>query len=118
MRDVARDEIPGSFPTARPGRHVVIGVRDNGSVMDDETLAPVFEPFVTTKGPSKGTGLGLATVHSLTLIEQHGGFLRVSSVVGIGSEFLVHIPSTMAGDVASWSVRGSEERERAARDSL
>jgi nitrogen-specific signal transduction histidine kinase/ActR/RegA family two-component response regulator len=79
-------------PEARPGEFVEVVVIDDGSGMDEATLARVFEPFFTTKEPGKGTGLGLAMVYSI--VKQHHGWVRVSSRRGEGSEFRVYLPRT------------------------
>jgi PAS domain S-box-containing protein len=55
----------------KPGRYVVLSIKDEGEGMDEETLARATEPFFTTKGVGKGTGLGLSMVHGLA--EQTGG---------------------------------------------
>jgi signal transduction histidine kinase/ActR/RegA family two-component response regulator len=74
----------------KPGRHVVIEVRDQGEGMDAETLARIFEPFFTTKPTGKGTGLGLALTQSIAV--GHGGGVDVQSEVGSGSVFTVYLP--------------------------
>ncbi len=75
---------------ARPGEYVAITVRDHGTGMAPEVLARLFEPFFTTKPRGKGTGLGLATVHRV--VNRHGGFVAVDSVLGSGTSFSCHFP--------------------------
>ena len=64
-------------------------VEDNGSGMDDSTRAHMFEPFFTTKA-SKGTGLGLATVHSI--VTSNGGLIHVQSALARGTRVSVLLP--------------------------
>jgi two-component system sensor histidine kinase FlrB len=75
---------------------VVIRVEDTGPGVEPEVQERLFEPFFTTR--SEGTGLGLAIVRSV--VEAHGGEVRVESAPGRGSTFIVRLPiagTTRAG---------------------
>jgi two-component system, cell cycle sensor histidine kinase and response regulator CckA len=72
-----------------PGGYVVLSVTDNGAGMDDKTLKRVFEPFFTTK--FQGRGLGMAAVYGI--IRNHGGYIKVSSQAGLGSEVRIYLPA-------------------------
>jgi PAS domain S-box-containing protein len=69
---------------------VVLEVADTGAGMDAGVAERCFEPFFTTKGGLRGTGLGLATVHSV--ITGAGGEVDVASEVGRGTTFTVRLP--------------------------
>jgi two-component system NtrC family sensor kinase len=64
--------------------------KDHGNGIPEEQLPRVFDPFYTTKGVGKGTGLGLAVTHSIVL--DHGGSVEIQSRVGVGTEVTVELP--------------------------
>jgi CheY-like chemotaxis protein len=72
------------------GSYVRLAVSDTGEGMDPDTLARATEPFFTTKGVGKGTGLGLAMVHGVAA--QSGGQLRLSSKLGEGATAELWLP--------------------------
>jgi CheY-like chemotaxis protein len=74
-----------------PGSYVVLSVTDHGEGMNEETLRSATEPFFTTKGPGKGTGLGLPMV--LGLAEQSGGRLQLMSSPGQGTTASLWFPA-------------------------
>jgi PAS domain S-box-containing protein len=74
----------------KPGGYVVLSVADSGEGMDEDTLAKATEPFFTTKGVGKGTGLGLCMVHGLA--EQSGGRLLLASQPGLGTTAELWMP--------------------------
>lgn len=69
---------------------VGIDVVDNGSGIPPEILPRIFEPFFTTKGVGKGTGLGLAMVHSI--ITKMHGTIDCQSEMGVGTRFSIKLP--------------------------
>jgi len=72
------------------GHYVRVSVTDTGVGMDLSVLARAGEPFFTTKGVGKGTGLGLAMVQGLA--EQSGGRLELKSVRGKGTSAVMWLP--------------------------
>lgn len=73
------------------GSYVQLSIEDNGCGISKGNLSRIFEPFFTTKEVGKGTGLGLATVYSI--VRNAGGYINVSSQVGLGTQFKILLPS-------------------------
>lgn len=75
----------------RENGRLVVSVADNGGGIPEEIIDRIFEPYFTTKGPDRGTGIGLFM--SKTIVEKHmGGRLSVANR-GEGAEFRVEIPA-------------------------
>jgi PAS domain S-box-containing protein len=90
-----------------PGAYVCLAVEDTGAGMDPDTLAHAVEPFFTTKGVGKGTGLGLPMVHGLA--EQSGGRLRLDSRPGEGTTVEMWLPTVIGA--AGAPVRGHADEQ-------
>jgi two-component system cell cycle sensor histidine kinase/response regulator CckA len=95
------DQIPAETAADKnppKGKWVLIEVSDNGSGMEPEVMAKIFEPFYTTKKVGEGTGLGLSTVYGI--VKQFGGYLHPISTVGEGTTFQIWLPASSAKPAA------------------
>jgi PAS domain S-box-containing protein len=89
-RLVIRTRVVGADLPA-PQRIVALAVSDTGTGMDEETAEHCFEPFYTTKGLAKGTGLGLAAVHAM--VTQAGGQVSLDTAPGRGTTITLWFPA-------------------------
>jgi len=78
------------------GRWVRLCARDSGRGMEPSLLEHAFEPFVTTKVPGGGAGLGLSVVASI--VRQHGGLVGAESSPGAGTTVSIYLPRQVSGD--------------------
>ncbi|MBN2035948.1 MAG: response regulator [Chitinispirillaceae bacterium] len=91
------DDFAASRPfTMTKGYYLRFKVSDTGNGMDNDTLSHLFEPFYTTKGQGRGTGLGLASVYGS--IKCHHGYIEVESEPGKGSTFILFFPVNTSND--------------------
>ena len=80
----------GRTPSLAPGHYIRLCVADSGSGMDPATVMRATEPFFTTKGVGKGTGLGRSMVHGLAV--QSGSDMRIDSNPGNGTTVELWLP--------------------------
>ncbi len=80
-------------PEVVPGHYVMVAVSDSGSGMPQDVLEKVFQPFYTTKGNGKGSGLGLSMVYGF--IKQSGGHISIYSEIGHGTSVKMYLPRRM-----------------------
>jgi len=83
----------------REGGMVRVEVEDNGTGLSDAVRKRIFEPFFTTKPQGAGTGLGLSVSYFI-VTEHHGGSMRVETVPGRMTNFIMHFP--VAPDDGLW----------------
>jgi signal transduction histidine kinase len=78
------------FADTEPSDYARIAVEDQGMGISEEQLEHIFEPFYTTKDVGEGTGLGLSIAHGI--VQEHQGWIDVSSSPGMGTCFTVYLP--------------------------
>jgi PAS domain S-box-containing protein len=88
-----------NVPGLKAGDYLCVSVTDTGTGMDEETLKRAMEPFFTTKGVGKGTGLGLPMVHGMA--EQSGGTLLLKSRPGRGTSAEICLPVALGEPISA-----------------
>jgi two-component system NtrC family sensor kinase len=91
---IEHDEGRLLLKTESDGEHVHVSIQDNGKGIAQENLQKIFDPFFTTKPIGQGTGLGLSICYQI--VQAHGGNIRVASIPGKGSRFVVSLPIASA----------------------
>ena len=92
MSVIAEAVAAGQIRDLAAGSYIQLSVSDTGMGMDDETLARAVEPFFSTKGIGRGTGLGLSMVDGLA--SQLGGTLTIRSKLGVGTTMDLWLPQS------------------------
>lgn len=92
IRVGAEDRIigQGSMLPLSEGKYVMFYIEDNGSGINEQNLAMIFDPYFTTK--ADGSGLGLASAYSI--IKRHGGYIGVSPLATGGTRFEVYLQAS------------------------
>jgi PAS domain S-box-containing protein len=93
------------FSELQPGMFHMVTVSDTGCGMSPEIMSHIYEPFFTTKGADRGTGLGLATVYGI--VRQSSGAIFAVSDPGIGSTFKICFPVHAASDATAGNTAGA-----------
>ncbi len=90
----ARDAMPDGgdldISIQHSNNHVEMSFADTGHGIDAEVRDKVFDPFFSTKGPTKGTGMGLSICYGI--IKDHGGTVEIDSEKVRGTRFIIKIP--------------------------
>lgn len=97
--NVSDREINEGDPRLSPGSYVHLAVTDTGLGMDADTLTRAIEPFFSTKGLGRGSGLGLSMVHGLA--SQLGGAFQLTSSPGAGTTAEMWLPISTVTVVAT-----------------
>lgn len=79
-------------PDLKPGDYIRLSVHDTGPGIAPEHLDKIFDPYFTTKGVGKGSGIGLAVVAGI--VRSHAGAIEVDSIPGQGTTVSVFLPRT------------------------
>lgn len=79
------------------GERVEVRIIDNGTGIPPHIVGKIFNPFFTTKAPGRGSGLGLSLSHDI-IVQGHQGELRVETVEGQGTEFIISVPKQSAAN--------------------
>lgn len=96
-RDASNPEFPITVTTHAQEHSIVTDVDDHGSGIPPDLIDRIFEPFVTTKEPGKGTGLGMALVYSI--IEEHFGQIKITSPIhknNTGTRVTITLPRSLS----------------------
>ena len=99
--DASPDDAPVHISARTEGDYVEVNIEDRGHGIPAALLDTLFEPFVTSKPPGRGTGLGLALVYSI--IEDHSGNIRAESPTegDHGTRFIIRLPAVTPGSASN-----------------
>jgi two-component system NtrC family sensor kinase len=75
--------------------HILLSVSDTGVGIPADVVPHIFDPFFSTKGETKGVGLGLAVVYGI--VKRHHGRIDVDSQPGKGTTFTITLPRQIPG---------------------
>ncbi len=81
-----------SISTFKENNFIKITIADTGIGIPEENLYKIFDPFFTTKEVGKGTGQGLSIAYDI-IVNKHFGSIDIKSEVGVGSTFIISLPT-------------------------
>ncbi len=90
--EVSEDSIVGHQNDIEPGKYVMLAISDRGHGLTPGELDRIFEPFYTNKPVGMGSGLGLSMVEGF--IKQSGGYVRVDSIVDVGTTIKLYFKAS------------------------
>ena len=94
------------FDDLTAGEYVVLSICDTGMGMTEEVKNKAFEPFFSTKGPTRGSGLGLAMVQGF--IQQSRGHVSIYSELGRGTTVKMYLPGVSRGELDATSATAKD----------
>ena len=80
-----------SIKTGKGPDQIIISIKDNGFGISSDIKDKIFQPFFTTKATGEGTGLGLSLAYDI--VKAHGGEITVNSKEGVGTVFVINLPT-------------------------
>jgi signal transduction histidine kinase/CheY-like chemotaxis protein len=92
------DRYAAAHSEVTAGQYVMVSVTDTGTGMAAEIIEKAFEPYYTTKGVGKGSGLGLSQVFGF--VKQSAGHVKIYSEVGHGSTLKIYLPRYAGSEAA------------------
>jgi len=95
----------GRVGKSEPGSYAVITIADTGSGMTPSVIDHIFDPYFTTKGVGKGTGIGLSVVFGI--IKEMCGNITVVSKENSGTVFTIYFPQSDKKIIPEQSVQYS-----------
>jgi signal transduction histidine kinase len=90
MVTVSTRRASDNSPIRQSGNSIIVSVADNGFGIPEANRNKIFQPFFTTKPTGQGTGLGLSL--SYDIVKAHGGELKLETMNGEGSRFIIQLP--------------------------
>ncbi len=95
IETASQEEIRELDSVKDDARYICISIADTGEGMDEQTRQSAFEPFFTTRGVGRGSGLGLSMVYGFA--RQSGGTLSLESSPGQGTTVRLYLPQSAPG---------------------